>query len=216
MGMIKTTIFGAILVAGLGVGASNAATQTPSTTLSGNACTLGGATDCATLDQGGDPGVLTLSLTGLRPDPISDASFSIFAEQAGLYTLFGADNPYQNFRFFIDGEDFGVLFDTDPTDESAKNQELADTVGDAVDAAGGPIDEMPLNFTLSQAEFAPLIADRALSIAFDFSGSTEPVTIFENVTFSVEYETASVPAPAPFLLLLAGLAGLGFMRRTGT
>ena len=215
MGMIKTTVFCAILVAGLGVGASNAATQTPGTTFSGNACTLGGQTDCAALGQGGDPGVYTLSLTGLRPDPMGEASFAFFAEQADLYDMFGANDPDQNFRFSIDGNEVGLLFDVNTTDEAAESQELADSVDGSIDAAEGSIDEMSLNFTLSQAEFAPLIADRALSIAFDFSGSTEPVTIFENVTFSVEYETASVPAQAPFLLLLAGLAGLGFVRRKG-
>lgn len=205
---------------------AQAATVTSSTAYFGELCSTDetGApddlNDCATIPGNvGILGVYDLMIFDLDPNVVSDAHLSLTVKVADLFSTGDTaeavdNNPNERFRLFVDGVDYGLLFDESTADEAAVNQSLADSVQENIDAAAWTADQITLDFVISLADFAPLIKDGALFLRVDFRDDLN-INTFRDMVFTVSYETGltAVPAPASLLLLLSGIAGIAAVRK---
>lgn len=105
----------------------------------------------------------------------------------------------------IDGVSLGRVFDNNTTNDPFNfasdigNQSQSDLSGSA---------------TISNAIFAPLIADGILNLTFNFSGPVDFAGTVNKLEGSITFtEVSSVPLPASALFLLSGIFGLGVLRR---
>lgn len=91
------------------------------------------------------------------------------------------------------------------------------SANDAFDFAGDIGNQSSSNLTgtatIANATMAGLIADGFLNLSFNFSSAVGCCGSVNLLQGSISYNTAVVPLPATGLLLIAGLGGLGALRR---
>jgi len=201
--------------------AANAVTVTSTYSYVGDICddfdADGGATgadfnDCNEIVQdGGATGLFGMELLGLRAHIVSDALFTLSVQVADLFSVGGGNNPNEAFGFSLDNVFLGNLFDDSTADEAAINGSLAASVQANIDASPKSDSAIDLSFSVAAADIAPIIQDGRMTAWFDFSGD---VNSMRNIELTVNY--AAIPLPAGGALLLAGLLGLGAVRRRKT
>ena len=185
----------AVLVVSLFVAGAQAETLIRSQTFWGDLCATDGdetdhLDDCATIPGNvGIVGVYELMLYGLDPNPQGDAIVRITAPYADLYGGVGLNNSNERFRLFLDGTDYGLLFDGSEEDEAQSSPTLAASVRRNIVAATGSASTLDLIFTMPAEELAPMVADGVLSVRFDFR-EDENVNGLDDLTVLLSYVAA--------------------------
>ena len=185
--------------------------------------------DCRLIEWQSNPvGVFTMSLTGMDPNVVGDATVGISSTRADLFRTDGQlepggsrNNPVEFFELWLDDVYYGRLFDETTADEAAISPELAESVQINIDQATNTVDPFRLSFTVPEAITRDLVADGTLTARFDFRNSGD-VNLLLDPTFVVSYDTevpaVPVPLPAGGLLLAAGCLAFGAVgrrKRTG-
>lgn len=150
------------------------------------------------------------SASGTGPTIVFDelvAPTTIVGDATFTFTVNGDLNGSNEFvEIDVDGFSLGLVFNEDLTDDPF------DFAGDE----GANVQDQTGSATISNADFAGLIADGLLDVTFDFSQAVNNSGTIRNLEGVIEFTEADmnvVPLPASLPFLVTGFAGLLLMRR---
>jgi hypothetical protein len=186
---------------------------TTTASFSGDLCATdvdpaGDLDDCATIaGNSGQRGAYDFVLTGLDPNIEGAAVIRLTSSYADLFGDVATNNPEERFRLFVEGADFGLLFDGSEADEARVNAGLAASVQQNILAATGSASALDLSFELPRAVIAPFLQDGELVVRLDFREDAN-INRFDDPTVQVSYAVPDVPATPDLAFLAAEIARL--------
>jgi hypothetical protein len=128
----------------------------------------------------------------------------------GLGTLLWAGPvPITDFNITFSGLPEGVVIDSTPAPGVGGYDESTRFDNDTVDVLWNRLISGDTVSFIAQNESGTLLPGQAFFVNVAFTG---PIDL-ENLSFEAQYTTSTVPEPSTFLLLGAGLAGVGLLRR---